>query len=50
MINKIIKTTVALSLVVTVAYGANGARFNVIDGDAGEKYEHLLGESLEHEI
>jgi len=47
MINKILKTTVALALVATVAYGANGARFNVIPGDAGEKYENLLGETLE---
>ena len=47
MINKIIRTTVALSLVATVAYGANSVRLNVINGDASEKYEHLLGESLE---
>ena len=47
MIGNILKTTVALSLVATVAFGANGARFNVINGDVGEKYEHLLGESLE---
>lgn len=38
MFNKIVKTTVALSLVATVAFGANGARFNVIDGDATQKY------------
>ena len=50
MINKIIKTTVARSLVATVAFGADAARFNVIDGDAGEKYEHLLAESLESSI
>ncbi len=47
MFNKIVKTTVALSLVATVAFGANSTRFNVIDGDVGEKYEHLLGSSLE---
>ena len=47
MINKIIKTTVALSLVATVAYGANGARFNVIDGDASEKYKSERESSLE---
>ena len=46
MINKIVKVTVALSLVATVAFGANGARFNVIDGDAGEKYEKLLDSGL----
>ena len=47
MINKIIKTTVALSLVATVAYGANGTRFNVIDGDATQKYAQERGSSLE---
>ena len=47
MINKILKTTVALSLVATVAFGANGARFNVIAGDIGEKFEQGLNESLE---
>ena len=50
MINKLIKTTVALSLAATVAFGADGARFNVIDGDVGEKYENLLGESLESSV
>ncbi len=47
MLNKILKTTIVLSLVATVAFGANSTRFNVIDGDVGEKYEHLLGSSLE---
>ena len=47
MINKIVKTTVALSLVATVVFGANGARLNVIDGDATEKYEHERSSSLE---
>ena len=37
MINKLIKTTVALSLAATVAFGADAARFNVIDGDVSEK-------------
>ena len=47
MINKIVKTTVALSLAATVVFGANGARLNVIDGDATEKYEHERSSSLE---
>jgi uncharacterized protein (DUF302 family) len=46
MFGKIVKTTLAVSLVVTVAFGANGARFNVIDGDATEKYAHERGSSL----
>ena len=50
MINNIIKTTVALSLAATVAFGADATRFNVIDGDVGEKYEHLLAESLEDSV
>ncbi|MDF1876028.1 hypothetical protein JHD48_09795 [Sulfurimonas sp. SAG-AH-194-I05] len=50
MIKNIIKTTVALSLAATMAYGANGARLNVIKGDVGEKYEHLLSESLEKDV
>ena len=50
MFNKIVKTTVALSLVATVAFAANSTRFNVIDGDVGEKYENLLNESLESKI
>ncbi|RLA76002.1 MAG: hypothetical protein DRG78_19845 [Epsilonproteobacteria bacterium] len=50
MIHRLIKATVALSLVATVAFGANGARFNIIDGDVSEKYEHLLGDSLESSI
>jgi len=47
MIERILKATLALSLVTSIAYGANGARLNVIDGDVGEKYEQLLGENLE---
>ena len=47
MINKVLKTTVALALVATVTYGANGARFNVIDGDASEKYKVERESSLE---
>ncbi|MDB2562045.1 hypothetical protein N9X61_00415 [Sulfurimonas sp.] len=50
MFNKIVKTTVALSLVATVAFAANSTRFNVIDGDVGEKYENLLNDSLESKI
>jgi len=49
MINKIIKSTVALSLVATVAFGADGARFNVINGDVSEKYAHLI-DSIEDSI
>ena len=47
MFNKIVKTTIALSLVATVAFGANGARLNAIDGDATEKYMNERESSLE---
>ena len=47
MINKIVKTIVALSLVATVAFGANSTRFNVIDGNVEVKYQGLLDNKLE---
>ena len=46
MFNKIVKTTVALSLVATVAFGANSTRFNVIEGDASGKYTDLIENDL----
>ncbi len=49
MVKNIIKATVALSLVASVVYGADGTRLNVINGDVGEKYETQLSESLESE-
>jgi hypothetical protein len=47
MFNKIVKTMVALSLAATAAFGANGVRLNVIDGDASAKYEAERSSSLE---
>ena len=47
MINKLIKSTVALSLIATVAFSADAARFNVINGDQEEKYEKEFLPSLE---
>ncbi|MFT5660860.1 MAG: hypothetical protein ACI9TV_001504 [Sulfurimonas sp.] len=46
MFNKIVKTTVALTLVATVVFGANSARFNVIEGDASKKYADLIENDL----
>lgn len=46
MIRQLLKTTLALCLVATMAFGANGTRFNVIDGDVGKKYEELVNSSL----
>ena len=47
MINKLIKSTVALSLITTVAFSADAVRFNVINGDQEEKYEKEFLPSLE---
>ena len=47
MISKLIKSTVAFSLVATVAFGADAVRLNVIDGDQEEKYEKEFLPSLE---
>ena len=42
MINRLIKSTIALSLAASVAFAAPAVRFNVIDGDQEDKYEELL--------
>ena len=47
MISKLIKSTIALSLVVTVAFSADAVRFNVISGDQENKYEEEFLPSLE---
>ena len=47
MISKLIKSTIALSLVATVAFSADAVRFNVISGDQEEKYEKEFLPALE---
>ena len=47
MINKLIKSTILLSLAASVTYAAPAVRFNVIDGDMEEKYEKEFLPSLE---
>ena len=47
MINKLIKSTVVLSLMATVAFSADAVHFNVINGDQEEKYEKEFLPSLE---
>ncbi|QSZ42985.1 hypothetical protein GJV85_12995 [Sulfurimonas aquatica] len=42
MINKLIKSTVALSLVASVAFAAPAVRFNVVPGDIEDKFEELV--------
>ena len=47
MINKLIKSTILLSLAASVTFAAPAVRFNVIDGDMEEKYEKEFLPSLE---
>ena len=47
MINKLIKSTVALSIAASVAFGAQGVMFNVTKGDAEKKYESMINEKIE---
>ena len=46
MINRLIKTTVALSLAASVAFAAPAVRFNAIAGDVEAKYEELISKTL----
>ncbi len=51
MIKRIIRSTVALALVSSVAFGATALRFNAIDGDVGEEYDKVvLGSTIEDEV
>jgi len=47
MINKLIKTTAALSLVASVAFGAQGVMFNVVGGNADKQYNTMINEKIE---
>ena len=47
MINRLIKSTIALSLAASVAFAAPAVHFNVIQGDMEEKYEKEFLPSLE---
>jgi uncharacterized protein (DUF302 family) len=46
MIKNLIKTTVALSLAASVAFGAQGVMFNVASGDAEEHYNAMINSEL----
>ena len=48
MLNKLIKSTVALSIAATMAFGAQAVMFNVVKGDAEKKYEHLVNEKIKN--
>lgn len=47
MINKLIKSTVALSIAASVAFAAQGVMFNVTNGDAEKQYETMINEKIE---
>ena len=51
MVKTLIKSTLALSLITSVAFGATALRFNAINGDVGEKYDKLvLGSAIEDAV
>ena len=47
MFNTLVKTTLTLSLAATMAFSAQGVRFNAIDGNAEEHYNVLVNEKIE---
>ena len=47
MLKKLVKSTLALSIAATVAFGAQGVMFNVTDGDAEKKYESMINGKIE---
>ncbi len=51
MLKTLIKSTFALFLITSAAFGATALRFNAINGDAGEKYDKLvLGSAIEDAV
>ncbi len=51
MIKTLIKSTLTLSLLASVAFGTTATRFNVVNGDVGEKYDKLvLGSAIEDAV
>ena len=47
MFKQLIKSTVAISLAATVAFGAQGVMFNVAEGDAEKQYESMINGKIE---
>jgi uncharacterized protein (DUF302 family) len=47
MLSKLIQTTVALSLVASVAFAAQGVMFNVVSGDKEAEYNSMVNEKIE---
>ncbi len=46
MINKVIQSVVALSIVTTMAFGAQGVMLNVVSGNAEAKYNTMINEKI----
>ena len=47
MINKLVKIALVLSATVSIAFGAQAVRFNVVDGNAEEQYNNLINKKIE---
>jgi len=47
MVKNLLKSTVALSIAATVAFGAQGVMFNVAKGDVEKKYATMISEKIE---
>ena len=47
MLTKLIKVTLSLSMAASVVFGAQGVMFNVVQGDAEKKYEHMINSKIE---
>ncbi|WP_373005216.1 hypothetical protein [Sulfurimonas sp.] len=46
MIKKLIRTILLLSVAATMAFGAQAVRFNVVDGNAEERYNSLINKKI----
>ena len=47
MINRLLKTALILSVTATMAFSAQGVRFNVVDGDAEKQYNNLINNKVQ---
>ncbi len=46
MLTKLLKTTLALSIAATIAFGAEAVRFNVVEKDAEKQYNTLINKKI----
>lgn len=47
MMKRLIKITLLLSVITSIAFGAQAVRFNVVDGDVEKKYNNLINKKIE---